>query len=143
MIPASLPPGIGPAPAASTTPLAAREAPLSAPDYAVAAAQRHGVDPARFKRLIACESEWREDAEGDRGTSFGILQFKERTFAEFTKRYGLDSADIGDPHDQMDLGARMIADGYLSRWKNCARRTGWTLHPAAERKQQKQQLSRR
>lgn len=110
--------------------LPALEAPktpfLSMEEYAAGAAQKHDLDETRFQRLIECESRWKEDAAGDQGTSLGILQFKTTTFAQFTKKYGLASYDISDPNHQIDLAARMIGDGYLHHWKNCARKIGWS-----------------
>jgi hypothetical protein len=96
-------------------------------DYAEKVALENDISPARFKHLIACESRWKEDAAGDSGTSLGILQFKAPTFTQFSKKYNLESYDydLQDPYQQMDLAARMIRDGYLSHWKNCARKTGW------------------
>jgi hypothetical protein len=72
-----------------------------------------------------CESRGNPDAEGDNGTSFGLLQFKKSTFAHFTKKYGIADPDIENSHQQIDLAARMIANGHLNHWKNCARKVGW------------------
>ncbi|MEK7541857.1 MAG: transglycosylase SLT domain-containing protein [Patescibacteria group bacterium] len=100
---------------------------LTIEDYAEEAAREAGIDPIRFQRLIMCESRWREDAAGDNGTSVGLLQFKEDTFAHFVKKYPAASeADIRDPRRQIDLAAAMIADGYLHHWKNCSRKIGWS-----------------
>lgn len=116
-------------PASINIPAYALETPktplVSIEDYAVAIGAEHDIDSVRFKRLIACESRWKEDAAGDNGTSFGILQFKTSTFAHFTKKYDLAGYDIENPHHQINLAALMIRDGYLRHWKNCARKTGW------------------
>lgn len=115
-------------PFASTTALAALKTPLlNTEDYAEKVAAEHGIDPTQFKHLIACESRWKEDAAGDHGTSFGILQFKAPTFAQFAKKYTLDGYDYDDqdPYQQINLASLMIRDGYLFHWKNCARRIGW------------------
>ena len=104
------------------------ELPVNVADYAAASALKRGIDPVRFKRLIACESQWREDAAGDNGTSFGILQFKTPTFTHFKKKYKIENISIDNPRDQIDLAALMISNGHLGHWKNCARRTGWTQH---------------
>lgn len=129
----SLPPALDPASSASIPDTGAveeavRELPLSITDYATAMAIKQNIDPERFKRLIACESQWKEDAAGDNGTSFGILQFKTPTFALFSKKYKRDDLSIDNPRHQIDLASLMIADGYLQHWKNCARKTGWTRH---------------
>lgn len=107
---------------------AIQELPVSITDYAGETALKQKIDPERFKRLIACESQWKEDAAGDNGTSFGILQFKTPTFAHFTTKYKLEDFSIDNPRDQIDLASLMIADGYLQHWKNCARKTGWARH---------------
>lgn len=121
-----------PAPPASANDFSyALEAPktpvVSIEDYAKKAAAENNISSAHFRHLITCESRWREDAAGDHGTSLGILQFKAPTFAQFAKKYDLDGYDyyLQDPYQQMDLAARMISDGYLAHWKNCARKTGW------------------
>ena len=98
---------------------------LTIADYAAAAAQNAAINPGKFQRLIECESLWQEDAAGDNGTSFGLLQFKKPTFAHFTQKYGIADADIENSHQQIDLAARMIANSHLSHWKNCARKIGW------------------
>lgn len=94
-------------------------------EYARHAAQDAGIDPRHFQRLIACESRWKEDAAGDSGTSFGLLQFKKPTFAHFVKKYPIADADMANPQHQIDLAAAMIAGGHLGHWKNCARKIGW------------------
>lgn len=94
-------------------------------EYSEISAQEAGINPTLFKRLIACESRWNDRAEGDNGTSFGLLQFKEDTFLLFAKKYNLATASYVNPHHQMDLAALMIRDGYISHWQNCARRIGW------------------
>jgi len=99
----------------------------SVEDYAAKIAAEQHIDPIRFRRLIACESRWKEDAAGDNGASLGILQFKASTFTHFIKKYNLEHYDYNrqNPYEQIDLAARMIADGYLAHWKNCARKIGW------------------
>lgn len=98
---------------------------LALDEYAAEAARAAGIDPVQFQRLIACESQWKEDAVGDNGTSLGLLQFKKSTFAHFSRKYVIPDADVDNPHHQIDLSAGMIADGYLHHWKNCARKIGW------------------
>lgn len=98
---------------------------VSIEEYAVAAAEESGLNPFRLKRLINCESVWKEDAAGDNGTSFGILQFKKPTFELFNKKYGFEGRDIMNPRHQIDLAALMIRDGYIFHWKNCGKKIGW------------------
>lgn len=100
---------------------------ISIRDYAVMTADKFSVDKEKFARLIACESEWKEDALGDNETSFGILQFKKSTFEMFIKKYGLTDLNIDNPYHQIDLATRMIKNGYGFHWKNCMRRLRWVL----------------
>ncbi len=111
--------------AASDTLRAPKTAFLTLEDYAEASALDAGIDSAQFRRLIACESRWKEDAAGDSGTSLGLLQFKKPTFLHFTKKYNTVDADMDNSRHQIDLAAAMIADGYLHHWKNCSRKIGW------------------
>jgi hypothetical protein len=104
---------------------APKTAHLTIEGYLEEEAEENGISPGRFKRLIECESRWREDAAGDNGTSFGILQFKKSTFDYFSKKYGRDDLNVENSFDQIDLASLMIRDGHLPHWKNCARKTGW------------------
>ena len=97
---------------------------LSIEEYAAEAAHEAGIDPRKFLRLISCESTWKEDAVGDKNSSFGILQFQKRTFERFSKKYGLDELTISDSYDQIDLAALMIRDGYEDSWLHCGRKVG-------------------
>lgn len=94
-------------------------------DYAETVAHDIGINPLKFRGLIACESQWDEDAQGDGGRSFGILQFQQQTFDEFTKKYDHEEFAIDNPLNQIDLAALMIRDGYIFHWKNCARKIRW------------------
>lgn len=132
MIPNAVPQTQNPAPPVSFNGASyALEAPktpvLDIEDYAEKVATEHDLDTTLFKKLITCESRWKEDAAGDHGTSLGILQFKAPTFAHFKKKYDLHDYDYTeqDPYQQINLAARMIEDGYLGHWKNCARKIGW------------------
>lgn len=99
---------------------------LSLEDYAHHTALEASIDPRQFQRLIACESRWKEDAAGDNGTSFGLLQFKKDTFSHFLNKYPIPDADLDNPRHQIDLAAAMIANGHLEHWKNCSSKIGWS-----------------
>lgn len=105
---------------------APRTAFLTLEEYAEHAALEAGIDSGKFLRLIHCESRWQEDAAGDQGTSLGLLQFKKPTFAHFLRKYPIADAELLNPRHQIDLAARMIADGHLHHWKNCSRKIGWS-----------------
>lgn len=93
--------------------------------YASEAAQKNNLNPRNFLRLIQCESAWREDALGDAKTSFGVLQFKKDTFSLFSDKFNFRNHDINNSYHQVDLAAKMIKEGYILHWKNCARKIGW------------------
>ena len=97
---------------------------LDIDEYAQKAAQGTGIDSAKFLRLVNCESEWKEDAVGDHNRSFGILQFQKETFARFSKKYDMQSLDISDSYDQIDLAVLMLRDGYEENWFRCSRKIG-------------------
>ncbi len=99
---------------------------LTMEEYADETAKKENINSQQFLRLIKCESNWKEDAMGDSGTSFGLLQFKKDTFSLFSKKFDLPNIDIKDPYQQIDLAVRMIKEGQILHWKNCARKTGWT-----------------
>ena len=97
---------------------------MTVDEYARKAASDGGIDPDQFLGLITCESEWKEDAVGDHNRSFGILQFQKETFAQFSKKYDMETLDISDSYDQIDLAALMIRDGYQENWFHCSHRVG-------------------
>ena len=105
--------------------------PLSIEEYAGRMAGEADIDRAKFRRLIVCESRGKHEAVGDNGTSFGILQFKNATFAHFSRKYGMTDADIENPYHQIDLAVRMISNGRLGHWKNCSRKIGWSAAQVA------------
>ena len=110
--------------------LEAPRAPIPTPaltleEYAEIAADDRGINSELFSALIRCESQWNEKAVGDGGTSFGLLQFKKKTFAHFTAKYKLPDYDLRNSYHQIDLAARMIKDGYIQHWETCARKLGW------------------
>ena len=71
-----------------------------------------------------CESNGNPNAinQNDGGSrSVGILQFKDATFAFFSKKYGLNYSpdDIWNPQKQRTLAQMMLADGLESHWTTC------------------------
>lgn len=94
-------------------------------EYAMETARKNDIKPQYFLRLIQCESAWREDALGDSKTSFGLLQFKKETFSLFSDKFDFQNYNISNSYHQVDLAAKMIKEGYIFHWKNCARKIGW------------------
>ena len=97
-------------------------------EYAAEVAKKYNLNPRYFLRLIQCESAWQEDALGDSETSFGVLQFKKDTFSLFAGKFDFQNFNIDNSYHQVDLAARMIKEGYILHWKNCARKIGWVNH---------------
>lgn len=91
--------------------------------YAQVRAIEEGVNPNKFFNLIDCESNWKEDAKGDGGKAFGILQFWKNTFDTFSHLYKMNG-DYYNNRDQINLALRMIRKGHASHWQNCARISG-------------------
>lgn len=98
---------------------------LTLEEYAEIVAKETKINPDKFRGLIECESNWEETAQGDSGNSIGVLQFKKETFRHFSQKYGLYDLERQNPYNQIDLAAMMIKNGYVSHWKNCAKKTGW------------------
>ena len=79
--------------------------------------------------LELCESSGNPNAlvSNDGGSrSVGILQFKDATFAHFSKYYGLNytTEDIYDPVKQRNLARLMLKDGRQNHWYNCSKKLG-------------------
>ena len=97
---------------------------LTVDEYARKAASDAGIDPDQFLKLITCESEWKEDAVGDHNRSFGILQFQNATFERFAKKYDMETLNIMNSFDQIDLAVLMFRDGYEEHWFRCSHKVG-------------------
>ena len=67
-----------------------------------------------LKELIQCESGWNETICGDKNTSCGVLQFKEKTFLTYCEGQWLNS------QDQILCAEKMITNGLgKQHWTNC------------------------
>jgi hypothetical protein len=103
---------------------------LSFTKYAYEVALKESIDPKKFVRLMACESHINPDAAGDfrketgEYMANGIMQFWKTTFEKFSKQYDLHG-DYENPYDQIDLAAKMIADGLWKHWYNCGKVAGY------------------
>lgn len=96
--------------------------------YAQKQAIENGVDPAKFVRLIECESKisYREgDFNPDTGLheSKGILQFQKKTWDRFSRIYKIKDPYPGDSHSQIRLAARMLGDNpnHAYHWWYCSK----------------------
>ena len=78
--------------------------------------QKYNLDYEKLHTLIQKESGWKETAVGDSGRAFGLAQFWQGTFYGYAKRYGLYELEYKDPYAQIQLMAKMIADGQAFNW---------------------------
>ena len=76
-----------------------------------------------LKKVVACESSFREDVYGDGGLAYGPFQFHKRTFEWMAKSSGLTMADYYDPLDQTKIALWAFKNGYASHW-TCAYKVG-------------------
>ena len=77
-------------------------------------------------RLAICESSGRKNAinimDGD-ASSFGLFQFKIKSFVHFGRRYGLEHSDIWSSEQQRAIAKALIEDGRgQQHFKNCWRK---------------------
>lgn len=91
------------------------------------------IDPAKFVKLINCESKFKSKAAGDWSSeeeihkSFGPLQFWEGTFLTYRVKYDMPYLEYTDPKDQLILGAKMLGSDprNINHWFNCSRYIKW------------------
>lgn len=84
-------------------------------------AKSYHIDPALFLRVARCESGLKPMAKNTESTASGIFQFLDSTFSSQLAKYGM-TGEKNDPLVQIELAAKMIADGGLSHWnasKSC------------------------
>lgn len=67
-------------------------------------------------RVIECESGGRHDIYGDGGKSYGLLQYKKRTFDELAKKAGLKNRYWKNAGAQVELFRWAISNGYGYKW---------------------------
>src|SRR3990167_7795036 len=91
-------------------------------------AESVGIDAPKFLDLIRCESGLAgfqgKAIWGDKGESYGILQFKKHTFEKYSQQYSID-VPYEDYIGQIVLGAKMIKDNFSYKWKNCSVQVGF------------------
>ncbi|MBG6211775.1 hypothetical protein IWQ49_006466 [Labrenzia sp. EL_126] len=79
-------------------------APADIRNEIVAAAQRHGMDPAKLMKIAELESSFNPGAKNKRSSAGGLFQFIDGTAAD----YGLKNRF--DPAEASDAGARLMRD---------------------------------
>ena len=65
--------------------------------------------------IARCESGFNPDIKNAVSTASGMFQFLDSTFTSQSAKYGL-TGEKNDPYLQIELTARMLADGGLSHW---------------------------
>lgn len=85
-------------------------------------AKKYHIDPALFLRIAKCESGLKENAKNPSSSASGIFQFLTGTFISQANAYNLPTDNKNNPEIQIELAARMIADGKINHWaasKSC------------------------
>lgn len=83
------------------------------------AESRYGLKHGTLFNLAECESSVRhDDIWGDNGDSYGMFQWQLPSWRRYCKEYKTE-LNILNLKDQIELTARVIADGGWFNWKNC------------------------
>ena len=96
-------------------------------DYIIRVAVAEGVSAQMAWDIAKCESQFNPLAwnkSDPNGGSRGPLQFQEKTFYGFAKKYNIDNPDIWNPYQQVNLFVYMVRDGLKSHW-SCTKITGY------------------
>lgn len=73
------------------------------------------IDPKLISKIIQCESQGKENALGDGGRAFGIMQYHKASFINHSEIYG-EELDYYSTYDQIKLGTWAIANGRGNEW---------------------------
>lgn len=76
--------------------------------YIIDQAAAHGIDPAVIFGIIGKESQFKADALGDNGKSFGLMQIQARFHQERMER--LECCDMLDPYQNVTVGIDFFAE---------------------------------
>jgi hypothetical protein len=72
-----------------------------------------------IQKVVQCESNYQENAVGDKGKAYSYFQFWETTFNQFKKIWGHTWLDYDNPEDHIELGMWAFSQGYDKHW-TCA-----------------------
>lgn len=78
-------------------------------------AKRYGLNPDIIKALIEEESGWLSSAEGDNGSSIGLMQIQEHWHKKRMKRLGV--TDLYDPQQNITVGCDILSE-LLNKYGN-------------------------
>ena len=76
----------------------------------------YAADASLIVDIIECESSGRHNVYGDKGKSYGLVQFQEATFNEFKRKAHMRKLQWRNPVHQLRLMIWMIDHGYGGRW---------------------------
>lgn len=77
-------------------------------DFIFAECEKHNIAPAIIIAMIERESSFRAHVVGDNGTSFGLMQIKEKYQKERMKRLGC--TDLLNPFENVKVGIDIVAE---------------------------------
>ena len=91
----------------------------SVKEYVGYIASKEGVNVQNALAVASCESRFNKDAwnkSDPNDGSKGIFQFQDKTFYGFSKKYNIESPDIWNPFQQINLAIYMMKDGLSYHW---------------------------
>lgn len=81
-------------------------------------ADKYGLDYDLLYNLAWCESKLQHEDTWGKAGEYGIFQWKLRSWRDYNKQYGWE-LNILNLEDQIELTARVLADGDSHNWENC------------------------
>lgn len=76
--------------------------------YIIRKCKERGISPALVMAVIGAESQFRADAIGDHGNSFGLMQIYKSVHEERMKKLGV--SDLLNPYENVTVGIDFLAD---------------------------------
>jgi hypothetical protein len=77
-------------------------------DFIISLCEEHHIEPGVVFAVIDRESDFRADAVGDNGKSFGLMQIQKRWHVERMEKLGCD--DLLDPYQNVMVGIDYLAE---------------------------------
>ena len=85
-------------------------------------ADKYGLEYDLLYNLAVCESSLiHENRWGDKGLSYGLFQWQEKSWDLYNKKYGLN-LDRYKLEDQTEMTAKVLAEGGEHNWRRCWRK---------------------
>jgi soluble lytic murein transglycosylase-like protein len=76
--------------------------------HIISEAAKHGIDPAIIMAMAKKESNYRENAIGDNGSSYGLLQIQPKWHKKRMEKLGC--TDLLDPYQNVTVGVDYLAE---------------------------------